>query len=296
MTDGSTWPRISIVTPSFNQGEFIEETIRSVLLQGYPNLEYIIIDGGSTDETVSIIKKYEKWLAYWVSEPDRGQAHALSKGIAKAEGDIFAWINSDDLYCKGAFEKAVNFMWERGGIAKSIIYSDLIIIDELGKATDSISPLPVTRENLIRFWKKNYRIPQPTVFMRRDLIHEDMLDLSLHFVFDWDLWIMLSETNEFHYLNDTLAMFRVYDKSKTGSGWIKFINEHRRALRKYGELPGQNYVTLWINSHVFLIRYFYHNIFRARLRAIVERKLGPKSFNRIRELKSSWLPFLSKDK
>ena len=89
MSDGSPWPRISIVTPSYNQGQFIEETIRSVLLQGYPNVEYIIIDGGSTDNSLEIIKKYEPWLAYWVSEPDRGQSHALNKGIQKATGDIF---------------------------------------------------------------------------------------------------------------------------------------------------------------------------------------------------------------
>src|SRR5687767_11548136 len=92
---GSDWPRITIVTPSFNQAQFLEETIRSVLLQGYPNLEYIIIDGGSTDKSVDIIKKYEQWLAYWVSEPDRGQSDAINKGFEKATGEVFAWINSD---------------------------------------------------------------------------------------------------------------------------------------------------------------------------------------------------------
>ena len=92
-----SWPKISIVTPSFNQGQYIEQTIRSVLLQNYPNLEYIIFDGGSTDETVSIIKKYEPWLTYWVSEPDRGQSHAINKGLKKCTGNYFNWINSDVL-------------------------------------------------------------------------------------------------------------------------------------------------------------------------------------------------------
>ncbi len=101
--DGSPWPRISIVTPSYNQGQFIEETIRSVLLQGYPDLEYIVIDGGSTDQSVEIIRKYERWLTYWVSEKDRGQAHAINKGFTKASGSIGAYLNSDDWYTEGAF-------------------------------------------------------------------------------------------------------------------------------------------------------------------------------------------------
>lgn len=105
MPDGAAWPKISIVTPSYNQGDFIEETIRSVLLQGYPNIEYIIIDGGSTDRSAEIIKKYARWLTYWVSEKDRGQAHAINKGFEKATGEIIAWLNSDDIYFENLFEQ-----------------------------------------------------------------------------------------------------------------------------------------------------------------------------------------------
>jgi glycosyltransferase involved in cell wall biosynthesis len=99
---GSPWPRISIVTPSYNQGQFIEETIRSILLQGYPDLEYVIIDGASTDHSVEIIKKYEPWLTYWVSEPDRGQSHAINKGFSRLSGDYVNWINSDDFLYRDA--------------------------------------------------------------------------------------------------------------------------------------------------------------------------------------------------
>ena len=102
---GHPWPLISIVTPSFNQGAYLEEAIRSILLQGYPNLEHILIDGGSTDGSVAIIKKYERWFTHWVSERDRGQAHAINKGLARCTGEIFNWINSDDYLMAGALRK-----------------------------------------------------------------------------------------------------------------------------------------------------------------------------------------------
>ena len=102
MPDGTEWPRISIVTPSYNQGHYIEETIRSILLQGYPNLEYIIIDGGSTDRSVEIIQKYASFLTYWVSEPDNGQTQAIDKGLAYCTGEIFNWVNSDDFLSRNA--------------------------------------------------------------------------------------------------------------------------------------------------------------------------------------------------
>lgn len=105
MPDGRAWPKISIVTPNYNYGCFLEETIRSILLQGYPNLEYIIIDGGSSDESVEIIRKYEKWISYWVSESDNGQANAIDKGFRQASGDILAWLNSSDLYLPGTLLK-----------------------------------------------------------------------------------------------------------------------------------------------------------------------------------------------
>jgi len=113
MPDGHPSSRVSIVTPSYNQEQFIEETVRSVLLQGYPNLEYIITDGGSTDDSVDTIHKHEPWLAYWVSEPDRGQAHGINKGFLRSGGDILGWINTDDTYEKGAVSLVAAFMAER---------------------------------------------------------------------------------------------------------------------------------------------------------------------------------------
>jgi glycosyltransferase involved in cell wall biosynthesis len=125
---GSAWPKISVVTPSLNQGEFIEETIRSVLLQGYPDIEYIIIDGGSTDKSAEIIEKYSPWLHYWVSEPDTGQSNALNKGFKQATGELYAYINSDDFYEPNAFgTAAVAFMIPE---KPSLLVGDCIIFDK----------------------------------------------------------------------------------------------------------------------------------------------------------------------
>jgi len=119
--ENSVLPKISIITPSFNQGNYIEETIRSVLLQDYPNLEYIVIDGGSTDGTLEIIKKYEPWITYWESAPDRGQSHAINKGIQKASGDWIAWLNSDDIYLENALTKIVATITQSSKTASWIV-------------------------------------------------------------------------------------------------------------------------------------------------------------------------------
>jgi glycosyltransferase involved in cell wall biosynthesis len=134
MPDGRPWPQVSVVTPSYNQEQFIEETIRSVLLQGYPNLEYIIIDGGSIDESVEIIRKYADWLAYWVSEPDRGQTDALNKGFARAHGEIVAWLNSDDTYEPGTLRRVAQEFGEDQ--ARVVIYGNCNFVDENGSFLD----------------------------------------------------------------------------------------------------------------------------------------------------------------
>ena len=157
--DGSPWPSISIITPSYNQGHFIEETIRSVLLQGYPNLEYIIIDGGSTDETLPIIKKYEPWISFWVSEPDRGQSHAINKGFARSRGSILAWINSDDYYYEGAFEAVAKFLQHRTSII-AVGFGDLV--DRYGALLYERKIDAVDR-NVLLTWRENWFL-QPACF------------------------------------------------------------------------------------------------------------------------------------
>lgn len=232
MPDGSAWPRISIVTPSLNQGQFIEETIRSVLLQGYPDLEYIIIDGGSSDGSVEIIKKYKPWLAYWVSEPDKGQAHAINKGFAKSTGEIFAYINSDDLYEPGAFKLvALQFRQKKA----LLVAGECVIFDEHG-----------VRDIYVPFWPQNINLlltkcpfAQPASFWHSEFILKtEGMDESLGFCFDMEFFLRNALYGISPKLvNEKLARWRIHSKSKTMSqslcfqkDLLKIVQKHHMAL------------------------------------------------------------------
>ena len=184
--DGAPWPRISIVTPSYNQGQFIEETIRSVLLQGYPDLDYIIIDGGSTDKSVDIIRKYERRLAYWVSERDRGQAHALNKGFRRASGDILGYLNSDDLYAKGILgDLAAAFCSSKRQAGFWIAYP----VRHFG-ACESTVNLPEPQRGLKDWIYKKANLHQPGVFWSRSMLSEaGGFDTSYAYAFDRKLFM-----------------------------------------------------------------------------------------------------------
>lgn len=227
MPDGSSWPRISIVTPSYNQGQFIEETIRSVLLQGYPNLEYIIIDGGSTDNSVEIIKKYEPWLAYWVSEPDRGQAHAITKGLERATGDIFNWINSDDSLTPGALRIVAEAFGDSHAIAGAVLN-----FGERGQKT-VIANRALDPINMIR-GDTGVVFHQPGLWLRRKAaIQCGGIDEQFHYAFDWDLTIRyLSLYPHVTYSRAVLACFRLHDKSKTVRNPGVFDKERIDILKK----------------------------------------------------------------
>jgi glycosyltransferase involved in cell wall biosynthesis len=226
------WPLLSVITPSFNQGRFLEETIRSVLLQGYPRLQYLVIDGGSRDESFAVIRKYEHLLTYWVSEPDRGQSHAINKGFRRAAGEIICWLNSDDVFEPGALFAAAEALR-----AHDVVYGDWLLTDGDGRPTwDSRSegPRPVLRlKDLIPYWIA-YPIAQPSVFFKRALIAgESLLDESLHCALDYDLWMRLLEHHDFHPVPKVLSRFRLHSDSKTVGQVDRFAPETLRVSQRY---------------------------------------------------------------
>lgn len=236
----SSQPRISIVTPSYNQGKFLEKTILSVLEQDYPNLEYIIIDGGSTDESVEIIKKYADRLTYWVSEPDRGQSHALNKGFALATGEIIAWINSDDYYEPEVFEKISACFLSNPEI--NILMGDCNLVNEEGDVFEKVINYERGIRELKRYWVE-YSIPtQPAIFFRRGLLEKfGFLDETLHYSMDFDLWLRFARENTLFHVDLILANYRFHPQAKGGDqDWSKFLPECKKVYNKY---PDDNITT-----------------------------------------------------
>lgn len=238
MPDGRPWPPISIVTPSYNQASFLEETIRSVLLQGYPNLEYIVIDGGSSDGSVEVIEQYETWLACWVSEPDRGQAHAINKGFARASGQIFAWLNSDDVYEPEALQQIATKLARSP--ACNLVYGDGSYIDLDGLKTgrcDWIQPYDRGRFRTFNF------ILQPAAFWRRSLWERaGPLDARYHYAMDWEWLLRATRLTEPHYLPFELARWRIGPEIKTRSGGRARRAEIAEITRRYGGIRQPTYI------------------------------------------------------
>lgn len=210
------YPKISIITPSFNQGAFIEETILSVLGQGYPNLEYIIIDGGSTDETIEIIKKYEKDIFYWVSEKDKGQSHAINKGFEKATGDILAWINSDDLYLPGTFSYIAS---QINCDNPTIYFGNCIHFKETDKELIASGSNVVEGHININLSYADYIIQPSTFWTRFTWNTLGELREDLHFGFDWEWFLRARKLNiPFVSTPKCLSMYRFHDAHKSAIG------------------------------------------------------------------------------
>ncbi|MGE0887032.1 MAG: glycosyltransferase family 2 protein [Blastocatellales bacterium] len=227
-------PKISIITPSYNQAQFLERTMLSVLGQNYPNLEYIVIDGGSTDGSVEIIKKYEHLLAYWVSERDRGQSHALNKGFERASGDIIGWLNSDDLYCAGAFKRVAEACQSQPDT--DAWYGGIYIADSEDRILNALWPLDPDPAYTVFV---GLDIHQQALFWRRELMERvGLTDESLHFAMDWDFIIRLLLAGRFQRIRHQLGVFRLHEAAKTTNQSDVGERDRRVLLERYaGHFP-----------------------------------------------------------
>lgn len=224
-------PKISVITPSFNQGKFIERTIRSVLRQQYPRLEHIIIDGGSTDNTVEVIRSYEPELAYWVSEPDRGQSQAINKGLSVATGEVLCWLNSDDFYLPNTL-RTVGRMLSRGSDCYAIA-GHCLKVYESGEPPVLLEGRFENRRRLLEFWK-GYQMHQPAIFWRREVFEKvGVLNEELHLIMDFDYWARIAEHFDFVTVNQILACCCYHAEAKTGDNYLAYHRDLKRHSRKY---------------------------------------------------------------
>jgi glycosyltransferase involved in cell wall biosynthesis len=218
-------PLVSIVTPSFNQADFLEHTIRSVLSQDYPQIEYMVIDGGSSDGSLEIIKKYADRLAWWISEPDEGQADAINKGLKRAQGEVVAWLNSDDLYWPGAVRIAIEAIARDTDLG--LVYGNAISIDGDGRPFNDMVFDQYSLLDLLEF----RIICQPAVFMRREILEQvDFLQSDFHYLLDHSLWLRIARVAPMLHMPRFLAFARFHPMAKNIALAAEFGTEAFRIL------------------------------------------------------------------
>jgi glycosyltransferase involved in cell wall biosynthesis len=236
--------KVSVITPSFNQGRFIERTIQSVLTQGYQNFEYFIFDGGSTDETLPILEFYQTNhdRFKYISESDRGQAHAVNKGILRTDGDIIAWINSDDIYYANTFHKIIQIFQTYPHL--SILYGQA---DHINEADEILEAYPVESWDYKRLTQTCY-LCQPAVFFKRSIVDKmGLLDESFHYSIDYEFWLRCGKEFPFFYLDTKLAASRLYPQNKTLTNPRAVFYESSLAVKKHiGFVPDK-----WVLGYAF---------------------------------------------
>lgn len=227
--ENSSLPKITVVTPSYNQGRFLEQTINSVLSQNYPNLEYIVMDGGSTDESVDIIRKYESSLKYWQSRKDKGQSDAINQGFTHASGDILCWLNSDDYFMPGTLHRVASLI--KTGVPHIVSGETIYLMEADGTKINS---------NAV-YKSKNYAlgvycyIIQPSTFWTKETWQKmGPLSAELHFGFDWEWFLKAQKAGiEFDFFSETFSVYRIHDSHKTGSGGEKREQELIKIMEQY---------------------------------------------------------------
>jgi glycosyltransferase involved in cell wall biosynthesis len=231
-------PSITVVVPSYQQGGFLEETLRSVLLQGHPGLELLVIDGGSTDETLAVIRKYEPWIAGWVSEKDGGQSAAINKGWRRARGELVTWLNSDDLLMPGWAEAAAGAFAADPGL--DLVYCDVNVIDQESRFQALFQGNPAVPERILVHWRTPFA--QQGFLVRRAVVEANgYVDESLHFAMDTELWLrLILAGRKFHYIARPLGAVRVHPATKTSQLYRVLVTNMLEVTRRFVESAPPN--------------------------------------------------------
>jgi glycosyltransferase involved in cell wall biosynthesis len=253
MPDGAPWPRISIVTPSLNQGQYIEDTIQSVLGQNYPNLEYIILDGGSTDHSIDIIRKYQDHLAYWHTQTDHGQAEAINRGFSLAQGEIYGWLNSDDMYLPGTLLYVALQFRSLESCFDGILFGNSVNLDETdNRVWGSQVHLHHASSDIALF---DFVI-QPSSFWTQTIWQNiGPLAVEMKYAFDWD-WFIRAKSKQVKFEASTryLSVNRIHPRHKTATGGEERLREIENIYRRYQSEPLAN-VYHWLCTHGRLVQH-----------------------------------------
>lgn len=265
LNKNSNYPKISVVTPSYNQAQFLERTILSVLNQNYPNLEYIIIDGGSTDGSVEIIKKYEKYLSYWVSEKDKGQSHAINKGFDKSTGEILAWLNSDDTYLSETFYKVAK-SFKRNPEA-DLIFGNIYFINEFDKR---IGELRFTEFDFDTLVYEGGNLHQTGTFWTKNIYKKvGGLNSNYKFCMDYDFFCRVAKVGKLCHMRDFFANFRMHANAKSSTINHIGCKEHKEIMRRYISKDLSKW-DLEYNKFICTIRRFYKYIIQGDIDYILK--------------------------